>query len=214
MPQPKTRILLVEGKTEERIIPELMEANDIHWGPPKNPIVTILDSDGVENLLREIPVRLKTPGLTALGVIVDADDDADAQWQRIRARVLGEFAELPNMLPKEGLVVTSKDGKIRFGAWVMPDNQSRGMLETFLHFMRPKENQLLLDHTHSSTMTARELGATFKEAHLDKAEIHTWLAWQHPPGCQLHDAVKQKILVPKHPYAGPFVTWFKLLFGV
>lgn len=53
-----------------------------------------------------------------------------------------------------------------------------------------------------------------KPTHHDKADIHTWLAWRDPPGRQLHDAVKQRILRPDSPHAAPFVRWFRRTFDV
>jgi len=32
------------------------------------------------------------------------------------------------------------------------------------------------------------------------------------PGRQLHDAIKQAMLDASHPYAAPFVAWFKALY--
>lgn len=36
---------------------------------------------------------------------------------------------------------------------------------------------------------ASALGAPYRQTHRDKAELHTWLAWQDPPGLQVHLAV-------------------------
>ena len=40
----------------------------------------------------------------------------------------------------------------RFGVWLMPDNQSRGILEDFLHFLVPAGSQLF-EHVKSSVAT-------------------------------------------------------------
>jgi hypothetical protein len=55
---------------------------------------------------------------------------------------------------------------------------------------------------------------THKNTHLDKANIYTWLAWQNPPGRQLHNAVMEKILNPQHPKAQIFIRWFKTLYDL
>nr|WP_293154524.1 DUF3226 domain-containing protein [Okeania sp. SIO2C9] len=54
----------------------------------------------------------------------------------------------------------------------------------------------------------------FIENHTDQANIHTWLAWQNPPGRQLHNAVIERILNPKHPQAQIFINWFKTLYDL
>ncbi len=63
-------------------------------------------------------------------------------------------------------------------------------------------------------MEAKNQGAPLIENHTDKGNIHTWLAWQNPPGRQLHNAVMEKNLNPKHPCAETFVNWFKNLYDL
>ena len=45
-----------------------------------------------------------------------------------------------------------------------------------------------------------------------KASAIAWLAWQKPPGLQLHQAIKERILDPQHPEAQMFVNWFRKLY--
>ena len=63
-------------------------------------------------------------------------------------------------------------------------------------------------------MEAKNIGAPFIENHTDKANIHTWLAWQNPPGPQLHNTVMEKILNPRHPQAQTFINWFENLYNL
>ena len=103
---------------------------------------------------------------------------------------------------------------IKFGIWMMPDNKRRGMLETFLAYMIPTEKEPLWTYAQEVVVEAKKRGAPFKQVLEDKACIYTWLAWQKKPGRQLHDAVKMKILDPKHPKAQMFVRWFKCLYDL
>jgi len=96
----------------------------------------------------------------------------------------------------------------------MPDNRMRGMLETFLPYMMPTGSTELWQFAQAVTNEAKGKGAVFTESHLDKANIYTWLAWQNPPGRQLHQAIKERILQANHPNAQRFVTWFKTLYGL
>ena len=43
--------LLVEGDTDKRVIPYLMEANGVGWGSRENPVVFIQPYGGIEELL-------------------------------------------------------------------------------------------------------------------------------------------------------------------
>lgn len=72
------KVLLVEGKQERLVIPELMEANGIDWGTRTSPVVYIRDYDGYQNLVDPdvISTELQASGLSVLGIIIDADDNA------------------------------------------------------------------------------------------------------------------------------------------
>lgn len=209
------RVLLVEGKDDLRAIPELMEANGVNWETNKKPIVFIRDYDGYENIVQPdiITTEVQASGLSALGIMIDADDNPMGRWQSIRNASLMSIPDLPEVLPEEGLIHITPMG-IRFGIWMMPDNQRRGMLETFLAYMIPPSSETLWQFAQAVTDEAKGKGAVFTDSHLDKAHIYTWLAWQDPPGRQLHQAIKQRILAPENPDAQRFVTWFKRLYGL
>lgn len=213
----KRKKLLVEGSEDKRVIPELIEANGIRWGETaREAIIHIQDFDGIENLLapHEISTQLKESGLEILGIMVDADDIPEERWTRIREECMGVFPELPRDFPKQGLIYSGESG-LKLGVWIMPDNQARGMLETFLAYLVP-DHQInsVWKHVESSLEKAISIGAPCKENHLDKAKVHTWLAWQEPPGRQLHNAVMERIFVPSHPKAQAFVQWFRELYEI
>lgn len=176
--------------------------------------MNIINCDGVENLLKPkyISTQLKTPnGLTHLGIIMDADEEPDNRWKSLYNACLPNIPNLPQNLPAEGLIITLESG-IKFGVWMMPDNQSRGMLETFLAYLVPDNN--LWQYTQNKVIEAKQQGATYRDYHLDKANIHTYLAWQYPPGKQLHDAVKQRILNQSHPQSANFLRWLQELYEI
>ena len=208
------RRLLVEGRDEQRLIPYLVEENGIPWGETRaDAIVQIDEFDGVENLLKPgiIEAELKSSNLSQLGIILDADENLAARWASVRTRCIQAFPNLPNELPTTGLVVENETG-LRLGIWIMPDNRSSGMLETFLTYLVPIQSDGVYHHALASVDAARKCGALFKDSHLDKAKIHTWLAWQDPPGRQLHQAIMERILTPNSDSAQPFIRWFKELF--
>lgn len=209
------RVLLVEGSDEFRVVPELLEQNGVDWGRRGEEIVRIEPADGVTNLLKPTFISgwAKASSLEALGLIVDADEDGIARWQQVRSSSLKTFEELPDQLPEEGLVHERADG-LRFGVYLFPDNRSRGMLETFMTFLVRDEHEPLLTFADECVSDATEHGAPYRSPHRDKARIHTWLAWQEPPGRQLHEAIKFSLLDPRSPHAAPFVAWFRRLFRV
>jgi hypothetical protein len=209
------KVLLVEGKQDARVIPELIEANGVNWGTRNNPIVYIRDYDGYQNLVDPdvISTELQASGLSALGIMIDADDNPLRRWQSIRSASLKSIPDIPEALPADGLIHLASSG-IKFGIWIMPDNKMQGMLETFLAYMLPTGSEALWQFAQDTTQEAKRKGAIFIDPHLDKANIYTWLAWQNPPGRQLHQAIMERILNPNHPNAQRFVTWFRTLYGL
>lgn len=214
-------LLLVEGATEKRSIPELVEANGIIWEiSPKTPIVFIDDYGGGNDKVIKPAVisdELNVARRKTLGLIVDADDSCANRWQGVRNACLEFIPDLPQAIPPQGLVhdTFKKNGKpVKFGVWIMPDNKTSGMLETFLAYLVRNESEALWQYSQQVVLDAKSKGANYKPTHVDKANIHTWLAWQDEPGSQLHIAVKARILDPQHPKAEVFVNWFKALYGL
>jgi hypothetical protein len=207
----KTRLLLVEGDDDKRVIPELIEKNGVVW-TQDNPLIPDIHScGGYSKLLNQIKTRLKESSLSQLGVIIDADDNPLGRWESIKNRCQVSIPNLPNELSEDGLICeVTKD--LKFGVWLMPDNFQGGMLETFLAYMIPNETETLWQFAQSSVQEAINRGAKLTEVQYDKANIYTWLAWQDPPGRQLHQAVKETVLDPTHPRAQKFVNWFKDLY--
>ncbi len=212
--------LLVEGDVDKRVIPELIEAHGIVWERGLNEYVVEIESGGgIENLLagEVIESELKRSDLRALGIVIDANDDAAGRWRRLRDACLPSVVDMPDALPRGGLVhlcgVGAASG-ITIGVWIMPDNHLAGMLETFLAFLVPAELEPLWAWTDALCDEAHGRGAPFKDQHREKARIHSWLAFQDPPGRQLHNAVMERILDPRSPHAAPFVSWFRTLYNL
>jgi hypothetical protein len=208
------RKLLVEGKEDLRTLPELLELAGIPWAPKREDApVWIEDYAGVEDLLEPgaIEVQLDASGTEAVGILVDADTTPGAHWQRIRHVLEKRYSGLPTELPADGLVHEAPD-QPRIGVWIMPDNVGPGMLETMLLRIRHDAADDLKSHVRTSMEQACKLGAPLRPVHYDKGELHTWLAWQEPPGLQLHVAVKAKLLRPTDEVVAPLVQWFRRLF--
>lgn len=213
----KAKQLLVEGDEDRRVIPNLIEANGVRWGESQGEaIVNIKSSGGIENLLKPglIETELKATGLEALGIVLDANAEGASRWRRVHERCRAAYPDLPDDLPSEGLIYKRRD-RPQLGIWIMPDNRLAGMLETFLASLVPQPELDLWSYTLEAVEEARQRGASLRDSHLDKARIHTWLAWQDPPGDPLHIAILKRTLKPDHPSAaGSFVSWFRRLFTV
>ena len=210
-----SHVLIVEGKTDLRVLPYLMEKNGVAW-PDDNRPVRIKDVNGITSCTKaQITVYFKEPGVKFFGIILDADKDANAAWDTFRGWFKDSFSDIPAQAPAEGFISSTTWDGIRVGAWIMPDNMSDGMLETFLKLLVPDDQQDLWSFAEKSCTEAKSLyNAPFKHVHHDKASIHTFLAWQDEPGRQLHEAFLKPALDPKSPASQPFVKWFRDLFQV
>lgn len=216
-------LLLVEGDEDKRVIPEFFErATGMPWVDARRQrLVEIKSADGVAKLLAPsyIQTELKTAGLKALGVMVDADEASDARWRALRDRCLAFCPDFPAQPVPEGFVTALPLNQfaagIRFGVWLMPDNVSAGMLETFLLSLRPQAAaSSLWEHLESSVQQSQQHGATWKQCQLDKVRCHTFLAWQDPPGRQLHQALMEQQLDARSPSGRAFVKWFCDLYQI
>jgi hypothetical protein len=178
-------------------------------------------------VLTRVGVRWKESGRRIVGVVIDADTSG-TRWAQVRAHAPDEARpRLPEGLPSEGLVVDLDAGR-RFGVWIMPDNQSPGALETFLARLRSSMPAPLGAHVVTAMRTAQALMndhaaanpgtrppvRPWRDVHEHKAEIHTWLAWQDPPGVRLHEAVRNQSLDAAAPLALSFVAWMKRLYDL
>ncbi len=206
-------ILLVEGKDEQFVIPFFMD-NFVVWGKKKADwIVEIKEFGGIENLLRAgvIEAELKAPGLHAVGIIIDANDSFEARRDRVKERCGKVIGGLPERLPLGGLIVANEHG-LRVGVWIMPDNKTKGMLETFLSYLLEPKRQVLWEYAKNACDGAKRFDGTYTDAHRDKAYVFTYLAFIEPPGLSLQCSVLQHAFDARLPLADNFVRWFMDLY--
>jgi hypothetical protein len=168
----------------------------------------VLKEDGLIAQLQESSVK-------ALGIVVDANSSYKTRWERIRNFCRKHGVKLNDVCPETGLIVDNILNT-KFGAWIMPNNKDDGMLENFCHALVPlADNKPLWDFAESSATHAREkLNACFIPTHVHKAQMHTWLAWQDPPGERMGSAITQRILKAELGWGKAFADWFRALYGV
>jgi hypothetical protein len=206
------KIILVEGYDDKHALIHLMGHHINNWDN-QNPPFACEITNGYEDGPRKtgyITGKLKEEGVTTVGVIFDANKDFIGRWNRMKALLRDSFPEMPDGMPTDGLVMENSEHK-RLGIWIMPDNKSSGMLETFLHWLVKDQDQPLLKHANEATEKACVLGAPCKNEPQEKALIHTWLAWQAPPGISFGRALQRSVLDPESGRARDFANWIKRL---
>lgn len=199
--------LLVEGPDDLYVISALCAQHSV----PET--FKMVESGGVEKLLESIPVRLKTSGLEALGIVVDADTDLQARWTAVCRHLQNAgYPDLPAQPGMDGVIVASFD-RPRVGVWLMPDNSLPGMLENFVAHLIPQGDPLASKANDCMQDIEREGLARYSAAHRPKAFIHTWLAWQETPGRPMGQAITAHVLEHNGPLASRFVRWLNSLFN-
>ncbi|MBL7645498.1 MAG: hypothetical protein JNK74_04830 [Candidatus Hydrogenedentes bacterium] len=153
----------------------------------------------------------------ALALVVDADENPIDRWRSVAATLRLNGHEPPPIPSPTGTILNSASAVIpRIGVWIMPDNQQAGMLETFLGMCVPQrgENPIWQRALAQTDFVKTEISESsrFKDVHLDKARIHSYLAWNDPPGVPLGQAVLKKILDPSSEQAAVFLQWIRDVF--
>lgn len=215
------RLLLVEGVNDCHAVFQLM------WLVTKTaPVFGIHECGNDEKALENLAARLvsSVSKQKALGLILDSDIEGVNAGQVIQSRLdqlrprVGEFYPLPDVFPEGGLILDplatrqGSDRLPRLGVWLMPNNRAHGMFEDLLI-------EALLDEVKVYTTAVVNKAkadriATFKDIHLSKAVIRTYMAWQDPPDIQyLGIAIKKKTFENIEAKCKQFIQWLEHLFG-
>jgi hypothetical protein len=197
--------LLVEGKDDQHIVFALRDKFDVE----KN--FDIINCESISKLIPDITIRLKSPGIECVGVIVDADVNIQNRWRSIASALSKAGFSVPSQLPKEGLIVESDD--IKVGIWIMPDNNLNGIIEDFISFLVPFTDPLWPIANDTLNNIEQQNFHKYHVAHRPKALIHTWLAWQDDPGTPMGQAITKRYLTTDVEICTRFVTWLKTLFS-
>lgn len=202
------RVLLVEGADDEHVLKHLCGTRGVQW------LDEIKPQHSVGELLENFPVRLKQSDVEVLGVVIDADTDLPARWQALQDRLAkAGYENIPPNPDPNGTILDPPPETLlpRFGVWIMPDNQNRGILEDFLRFLVPSGSPLF-EHVKSSVASIPSGERRFGPLAEPKALIHTWLAWQAEPGRPLGTAITARFLDPTVVQVDLLVNWLNRLY--
>ena len=204
MSEKYSKKLLVEGKDDQHVIWALCEKFHI----PE--VFDVTDCEGIDNLCESIPVRFKQAGIETVGIIIDADVDINNRWLRIRNLLSTQGFEVPEDLLNEGLILSN--GNVKVGVWIMPNNKTDGMLEDFISFLVPQNDELLsvVDDTLNE-IESKNLNK-YLPIHKSKARIHSWLSWQEDPGTPMGLSITKKYLTTDNGNCQQLIKWLQKLF--
>ncbi len=204
---PKDRVLLVEGRDDREVIYQFCN----YFSIDNRTLFSIEAKDGVENLIDDLKVRIRT-GVKVLAAVIDADIDRSARWEQVCAAIEVHGYNLPNAPTQEGTILDAPNAsRPKLGIWLMPDNQAPGMLEDFL-LRLTNESDPLIVRAESVVDRIPEAERLFERTKRSKAIIHTWLAWQEEPGTSLGLSITRRYLDPTRNPAPEFRQWLEQLF--
>lgn len=209
----KHKKLLVEGNDDEHVVLALRKKFEIKEN------FDIVNCGSIDKLLIEIPTRLKESDIETLGIIVDADSNLVARYNELKRIFEKANIKLPENLHQNGLIINKDDviinstGKLTIGIWIMPNNNLNGMIEDFITFLIPNEDELLpIIKQNLETIENKQLNK-YKEIHKSKAIIHSWLAIQETPGTPMGHSITRKYLTTEKEICSIFIDWLGELFG-
>lgn len=207
--------LLVEGKNDELVIKAICQKTKIDQTFDIREHDDKFEKSGIDNLLDAIPLVVKTmDGSMRLGIVVDTDYEKGQRWQQLKDRFEKLGYRFPEICPSDGLILDASPRLPKLGIWLMPDNATLGMLETFLKYLIESSDKLQEKADHILNEIERDnINLYDKTIHRDKAFMHTWLAWQTKPGDTLKFAVLRSYLTTNTELCNRFVSWLNRLFN-
>jgi len=200
-------VLLVEGRDDEHVVKSI--CGHFKLGEIKN----IREQKGIGRLLTGLPIYLKESDVSALGIIVDADNDRISRWQSVAAHLKKSgYCGISDGPDKEGTIIMPPAGpkqRPKIGVWVMPDNQSNGYLEDFLRRLINPDESL---YSYAKNVVEKLPEKRFNDVHTSKAIMHSWLAWQKEPGKPFGQSITAGYLDADLSPAPTFAQWLQRLF--
>ena len=196
------RVLLVEGQDDEHIVSHLRERN------LSMPEFAIADRQSISKLLRAIAADVLAPGRTAVGILVDADEDVQSRWQAVVNRLLRANIDSPERPDPSGTII---DTRPRVGIWLMPNNETPGELEEFVASMIPDGDPvwpLAKEYVDRIPTKHRK----FSDRKILRAKVHSWLATRTEPR-KMGAAIRVGDLNVEALGAVRFLEWLRRLFG-
>ncbi len=214
--------LLVEGETDRNFFKACLRqagiVEQVWVGPPIDFSDKKYGKGNALHILPNLIEGLADGSSKRLAIIVDADfPETDLgftkTWLKIAKILRDSGYSLPDNPQKSsaGFLFPHTDGLPDFGLWIMPNNSTDGLLEDFIKASIINAEKPLL--SHAIKIVEKLPTRKFKEIHLRKAEIATWMAWQTMPGQSLDGAVVGKLLDFQTGQAKHFLDWLKKVYA-
>lgn len=202
----KKNVIFVEGRDDLHVVAHLLK----FYGYEGR--IYIEKQDGIDKLLKALRPALKRSPLKRIGIIVDANTSLEGRWRALRNILMASgTVSLADSPDTSGTIAVINQAykTLRVGVWLMPDNQSPGILEDFVGSLVPTSDDLW----DKAKLNVDEIPTPrFPPERRSKAYMHTWLAWQEQPGKPFGQAISARYLDPNAADAQQLIAWIRRLF--
>ena len=208
---PAAGLLAVEGQTDLHFVFHLCRMAH----PGLETRFSSQDYQGRPGVLNAVRGLVNRPDITAVGFLLDADDDPMQRWRDVTARITEANPEIqvPPAPVQNGTIIPENPDidSPRIGIWIMPDNSSAGEIENFVTPMIPAADQVWpLSQAYIDDIPAPH--RKFDDSKITKSQVHAWLAARKYPGL-LGRSVREGNLEINGPLCQTFLTWLNRLFA-
>lgn len=199
----QSRVLLVEGKDEERFLkPLVQQLEDV--------CLQVLPLGGKGSLRRNLGFlqdRFRQSGLAcdAVGVLRDADDDAERAYKSVRDSLLDA-----------GWAPPSRHGEVRAGTpsvgiFIVPDGSAAGAMETLCRRSVEATEAGGCATEYLACLRKARSGIARSVVSGDKAYVHAYLASGEDPVVRLGEGAEQGVWDYNHAAFSPLVDFVRQL---
>ncbi len=195
-----SRVLLVEGQSDAYVVRHLAQRHG------KLPDFRIVNKRRLSNVLSGVSGELKREALETLGILVDADDDVQARWEELQSHLPVEIQSPASPQPGGTIIESEK----RIGIWLMPDNSSKGEIESFVREMIPSQDVIWpRSRRYINEIPLEE--RPFRNDKVLKAMVYAWFATRSRPGL-MGEAIRTGELELQVPMVQDFLAWLERLY--
>ena len=200
------KIIAVEGRNDKHVVMHILAQSGIESR------IDVIDRDGLEELLRGIPLMVGDAENRVVGIIVDANDDLDRRKRAVMGFLRRAGVNVPASLDADGTIIPETDTLPRIGIWMMPDNRSVGELEHFVAEMIPDTDPVWpLSEAYVDSIPLDH--RPFRPQKETRAKVLSWIATREEPGF-MGQAIDRHDLHTDGELCRTFIAWLNRLFAL
>ena len=200
------KIIAVEGVNDKHVIMHILTRSGIRLG------IDVIDRDGLDELLRGIPLLVGNAENRVVGIVVDANDSTIARSRAVLDLLRRAGVDVPTSLEEYGTIIPGTDELPRIGIWMMPDNRSPGELEHFVARMIPDDDPVWpLSEGYIDGIPLQH--RVFRPQKVTRAKVLSWMATRDEPGF-MGQAIDRRDLRTDGELCQRFIAWLNRLFAV